>query len=190
MDQPDEEIHFTLDPQAEGETLPQSKEDELIPITYVYPTNQSGCCPYVQYFSYDLSTQMKPQASEAPTGNSLSTQNVTFHDYSPGATVSVASQYDDVHNETIENDLDLNNFFSRPVLISFVEWQVGNGAGILSANVNPWSLYFRNKRVSMSDILSMDHHYIMVGLWHITHLCQAMMMLVGQGVLTLFRCKI
>jgi hypothetical protein len=152
MSQPEEEIHFTLDPQTEEEILPQSKEEvmlpTLIPVTYVSPYTNSNCCPYTQYFTYDVASDIKPQASEGPTGHSLSTQNVTFHDYSPGATVTVASQYDDVHNETIENDLDLNNFFSRPVLIAFSEWQVGNGAGILSSNVNPWSLYFRNKRVS------------------------------------------
>lgn len=152
MDQPEEEIHFSLDPQTEEDILPQSKEEvtspALIPVTYVFPHTNSYCCPYSQYFTYDVASDIKPQASEGPTGNRLSTQNVTFHDYSPGATVSVPSQYDDVHNETIENDLDLNNFFSRPVLIAFSEWQVGNGAGILSSNVNPWSLYFRNKRVS------------------------------------------
>jgi len=154
MDQPEEEIHFSLDPQAEDVVLPQSKEERLlpVPITYLMPAKHlmNECCPYTQYLSYEYTSQpkFKPQASEHPTGSSLSTQNVTFHDYSPGATVSVASQYDDVHNETIENDLDLNNFFSRPVLIAFSEWQVGNGAGILSSNVNPWSLYFRNKRVS------------------------------------------
>lgn len=152
MNQSEEEIHFTLDPHTEEEILPQSKEEvsspTLIPVTHVFPHVNSYCCPYTQYFTYDVASEIKPQASESPTGNKLSTQNVTFHDYSPGATVSVESNYDDVHNETIENDLDLNNFFSRPVLIAFTEWQVGNGAGILSANLNPWSLYFRNKRVS------------------------------------------
>lgn len=152
MDQPQEEIHFTLDPQTEEQVFPQSKEEvtpsTLIPVTYVFPHTNTHCCPYMQYYTYDVVSDIKPQASEGPTGNKLTTQNVTFHDYSPGATVSVESNYDDVHNETIENDLDLNNFFSRPVLIAFTEWQVGNGAGILSANLNPWSLYFRNKRVS------------------------------------------
>lgn len=152
MDQPDEEIHFSLDPQTEEQILPQSKEEvktpTLIPVTYVFPHTNSYCCPYSQYFTYDVASDIKPQAHEMPTSNKMTTQNVTFHDYSPGATVSVDSNYDDVHNETIENDLDLNNFFSRPVLISFSEWQVGNGAGILTSNLNPWSLYFRNKRVS------------------------------------------
>lgn len=151
MEQPEEEIHFSLDPQTQEDVVPQSKEDlpvGLIPVTYMFPHGNSYCCPYTQYFTYDVSNEIKPQASELPTGNMLSTQNVTFHDYSPGATVAVSSQYDDVHNETIENDLDLNNFFSRPVLIAFTEWQVGNGAGILSSNVNPWSSYFRNPRVS------------------------------------------
>jgi len=69
-------------------------------------------------------------------------------DYSPGATYQVESSYDEVHTETIENDLDLNNFFSRPVLVGSLKWTVGNGPGILLSNLNPWSLYWRNTRVA------------------------------------------
>ncbi|APG79028.1 hypothetical protein 2 [Changjiang crawfish virus 1] len=149
MSQPEEEIHFTLDPQTEEEMLPQSQEKQetnLIPVTYVFPHGNSYCCPYSQYFTYDPVTQMKPQSSEAATGHSMTTQNVTFHDYSPGATVVVPSEYDDVHSETIVNDLDLNNFFSRPVLARFYEWQVGTGAGYL-IGFNPWSFFWKNQRV-------------------------------------------
>lgn len=97
-----------------------------------------------QWFSHFV----VPQSHELLTMKSLSTQNVTFHDYSPGATVQVESSYDDVHAETIENDLDLNNFFSRPVLCASLKWTVGNGPGILLSNFNPWATYFRNPRVS------------------------------------------
>lgn len=149
MSQPEEEIHFTLDPQTEEEMLPQSQEKQeinLIPVTYVFPHGNSYCCPYSQYFTYDPVTQFKPQSSETVTGHSMTTQNVTFHDYSPGATVVVPSEYDDVHSETIVNDLDLNNFFSRPVLARFYEWQVGTGAGYL-IGFNPWSFFWKNQRV-------------------------------------------
>lgn len=151
MDQVEEEIHFTLDPQAEGETLPQSEEEvhktTLIPVTYVFPHYNSYCCPYSQYFTYEVASQNKPQSSEYATSQMTQTQNVTFHDYSPGATVTVPSEYDEVHSETIVNDLDLNNFFSRPVLARFYEWQVGTGAGYL-IGFNPWSFFWKNTRVS------------------------------------------
>lgn len=142
---PEEEVTFsTGDP-----LIPQSQEccgqfTDNLPI--VPPPSPVKQVPRVRekWFSH----YVVPQSREIMTGNTLTTQNVTFNDYSPGATYSVASQYDEVHQETIENDLDLNNFFSRPVLIGSTKWTVGNGPGALVQNLNPWSLYWRNPRVS------------------------------------------
>jgi hypothetical protein len=142
---PEEEVVFsTGDP-----LVPQSHEccgqfrQNIPPPPSLSPTQR---VPRIreQWFSHFV----VPQSHEIMTVNSLTTQNVTFHDYSPGATYQVESSYDEVHAETIENDLDLNNFFSRPVLAASLKWQVGNGPGILLSNFNPWSIYFRNSRVS------------------------------------------
>lgn len=87
-----------------------------------------------------------PQSKEETTEHSKGAQNVTFHDYSPGAMVVVPSEYDDVHNETIVNDLDLNNFFARPVLVGYHEWQVNTGPGYMFG-INPWVNFWKSKRV-------------------------------------------
>jgi hypothetical protein len=92
-------------------------------------------------------SQIKPQSSESTTSHRTSTQNVSFHDYSPGTTVAVHSEYDEVHRETIVNDLDLNNFFSRPILGRSFEWTVGSGPGYLFG-FNPWTWFWRNPRVA------------------------------------------
>ena len=87
-----------------------------------------------------------PQSREETTQHSKGAQNVSFHDYSPGATVIVPSEYDSVHNETIINDLDLNNFFARPVLVAYHEWQVNTGPGYMFG-FNPWVNFWKSKRV-------------------------------------------
>ena len=87
-----------------------------------------------------------PQSKEESTEHSKGAQNVTFHDYSPGAMVIVPSEYDEVHNETIVNDLNLNNFFARPVLIGYHEWQVNTGPGYMFG-LNPWVNFWKSKRV-------------------------------------------
>ena len=51
---------------------------------------------------------------------------------------------DDVHKTLDNNDADLNNFFSRPIKISTIDWQVGSTFG---ETINPWQLYFENLRV-------------------------------------------
>lgn len=140
---PEEEVVFsTRDP-----LVPQSQE--CCGSLYVPPPPPPSPVQKVprireQWFSHFV----VPQSRELLTVNNLTTQNVTFMDYSPGATYQVESSYDEVHTETIENDLDLNNFFSRPVLVGSLKWTVGNGPGILLSNLNPWSLYWRNTRVA------------------------------------------
>jgi hypothetical protein len=142
----EQEIEFSpIDPLA-----PQSQEGKefpnpVVPVTYLHYYGNGCCSQYVHFLPND---SVNPQSSEQSTGHSITTQNVTFHDYSPGAMVSVPSEMDSVRAETISNDLDLNNFFSRPVLIRFFEVQVGTNATTLVAGFNPWSLYFRNPRVA------------------------------------------
>lgn len=122
---PEEEVVFsTGDP-----LVPQSQE--CCGSLYVPPPPPPSPVQKVprireQWFSHFV----VPQSHELLTVNNLTTQNVTFMDYSPGATYQVESSYDEVHTETIENDLDLNNFFSRPVLVGSLKWTVGNGPGI------------------------------------------------------------
>lgn len=149
LNTPEEEVVF-----SEGDPLiPQSRECcKALRAALPHPPEILSPSPVVRaprlrndrWFSH----YVIPQSHELMTVNSLTTQNVTFHDYSPGATYHVESSYDEVHAETIENDLDLNNFFSRPVLCASLKWTVGNGPGILLSNFNPWATYFRNPRVS------------------------------------------
>jgi hypothetical protein len=90
--------------------------------------------------------QFSPHSGEAPVSHDTYTQNVTFQDYSPGTVISTPSVMDSLRSEVTTNDLDLNNFFSRPVLIDRVSIPPGSPEGLVNS-FDPWSLFFNNKRV-------------------------------------------
>lgn len=72
-------------------------------------------------------------------------QNVMFSQQLPEYRYSVDSVADPTRRLQDANDATLENFFSRPLKIHEEEW--GTGAA-LAFDIDPWSLYFENPRVS------------------------------------------
>lgn len=87
-----------------------------------------------------------PHSHEQATAHDTYAENAVFQDYSPGTNLIVESSFDEAHEETVKNNLPLQKFFNRPVLIQHYEWQVNTLPAV--PPVNPWLSYFRNKRVA------------------------------------------
>jgi len=96
-----------------------------------------------------------PQASElSATGpeegvpaESSRAQNVQFADAHPGFVDDRGwTNSDPLRDSTLMKDASLEDFFSRPIKITELEWKVGTGTP-LHLTFNPWELYFGNKRV-------------------------------------------
>lgn len=71
-------------------------------------------------------------------------QNVKFNDQIAPYSVDVHKTMDPTRRLQDSNDSSLANFFSRPVKIYEAEWGTGTS---LAFDIDPWSLYFNNKRV-------------------------------------------
>jgi hypothetical protein len=80
--------------------------------------------------------------SRAPTA--LSEQNVSFADANASYSYHVDSEPDATFKVSDSNDADLNNFFSRPLKVTSIDWATGS---TLFTTFNPWQLYFENPRV-------------------------------------------
>lgn len=72
-------------------------------------------------------------------------ENVKFSDQIDPYLYSVESVIDPTRKLQDSNDATLQNFFSRPIKIATHEWGVNSN---LSFDINPWSLYFGNPRVT------------------------------------------
>jgi len=72
-------------------------------------------------------------------------ENVDFSDQMDPYMYDVESNADSTRRLQDTNDATLDNFFKRPIKIYEGEWGTGT---ILSANFDPWSLYFDNPRVA------------------------------------------
>jgi hypothetical protein len=72
-------------------------------------------------------------------------QNVTFNDQNAGYTYSVPSSIDETRTNTDADDVDLGDFFSRPLKIATYEWST---TITFYEIFNPWKLFLENKRVS------------------------------------------
>jgi hypothetical protein len=89
----------------------------------------------------------------APESGIVYTQNdsemktqgtVQFLDGNPSFTTGVSSEIDSSRYEAHDPNVDIQNFFKRPVKITDIEWAVG---GNVKTEFDPWELWFRNKRV-------------------------------------------
>lgn len=72
-------------------------------------------------------------------------ENVKFLDGNEGHEDERGTYIDPLRDSTMIQDVTLGDFMSRPVKISELVWEVGNG---VSFTFNPWSLFFANPRVS------------------------------------------
>lgn len=67
-------------------------------------------------------------------------QNVSFNDQSAGYKYEITSSIDSTRTNTDANDVDLGNFFERPLKIASYEWST---TITLFETFNPWTLFFR-----------------------------------------------
>lgn len=72
-------------------------------------------------------------------------ENVKFSDQVDPYLYSVESVIDPTRKLQDSNDATLQNFFSRPIKIATRDWGTNTTLGF---DINPWSLYFGNPRVS------------------------------------------
>jgi len=87
------------------------------------------------------------QAEESVVYNSLpmtQRENVAFEDGDAGHSYDLDDYMDPTRMMQDSDDVDLGNFFSRPIKVFSTEWGINL---TLAANFNPWSVYFNNPRV-------------------------------------------
>lgn len=90
---------------------------------------------------------LMPESGIVYTANDSETKvqgTVQFLDGNPSYVTGVDSLPDPSRLEAHDPNVDIQNFFKRPVKITDVEWSVGGG---IATQFNPWELWFRNKRV-------------------------------------------
>ena len=76
--------------------------------------------------------------------NEMRNQNITFSDEDYSYMYDIDGRVDPTRRLQDTDDASLENFFSRPIKISEEEWGTGT---TLSYSVDPWELYWQNKRV-------------------------------------------
>jgi hypothetical protein len=72
-------------------------------------------------------------------------ENVQFSDKDDPYVYDMVSNMDPTRSLQDSNDASLENFFSRPIKIAEQEWSTSTSLGF---DLDPWSLYFDNPRVS------------------------------------------
>lgn len=72
-------------------------------------------------------------------------QNLMFTDMNPAYESCLESRYDEVRQMVDNTDATLANFFSRPIRIERITWDLNT---TLFTDLNPWTMYFSNPRVA------------------------------------------
>ncbi len=76
--------------------------------------------------------------------NETQQEVVSFSDQTQQWTYAVDTRLDSMHTSIDSADASLENFFSRPIKLTSINWTVGSTFG---TTINPWTLYFTNPRV-------------------------------------------
>lgn len=97
------------------------------------------------WYYYRLATTLNQNFTVETANPSLKEQNVTFNDQSAGYVHSLNSVIDTTRTNTDAHDVELGNFFERPLKIASYEWST---TVTFFENFNPWSLYLGNPRVA------------------------------------------
>jgi hypothetical protein len=96
---------------------------------------QSGFQPYQPQSGVDISMS---------TNSTITARNINFIEGDVPNVATVPSAKDSTYLQRQTNDVDLNNFFSRPSVIYTYQW----GTGLLPYELfNPWTAYFNQPRV-------------------------------------------
>lgn len=94
-----------------------------------------------EYLNKTKTGIIEPQAD---MGTTQIEQNVTFIDDQPGMEDDYGSTIDSLRDAPMTSEHSLNDFFSRPIRIGTVDWNVGED---LNSTYLPWFQYFSNPRV-------------------------------------------
>lgn len=99
--------------------------------------------PIDPLFRYEAQSGPEGQMIGMP-GNEEVEQNILFKDQMPGYSVDIESPDDPTRQLQDTSDVELADFFERPVKIYDERWGTGT---VLNASFNPWEKFFENKRV-------------------------------------------
>jgi len=94
---------------------------------------------------FRLATTLNQNFSVEIANSSLKEQNVSFNDQSAGYVHSLNSVIDSTRTNVDAYDVELGNFFERPLKIATYEWST---TITFFQDFNPWSLYLENPRVA------------------------------------------
>ncbi|APG78056.1 hypothetical protein 2 [Wenzhou picorna-like virus 7] len=97
------------------------------------------------YYTTDFVVQSGEERVISMTNNELKTSNLKFSDEQMLNAYSVQPSEDVTRKSEDTSDVQLSDFFKRPVKIREYEWGTGT---TLSQIFDPWELFFNNKRVS------------------------------------------
>lgn len=91
-------------------------------------------------------TETHPLYAESNTASRLESQTVTFRDAAAEWQVGYTPSEDSTRDLTYHGDVELSDFFARPVQIKAYTWTPGSTW--TTDTFDPWKLYFANPRVS------------------------------------------
>lgn len=110
--------------------------------------SESPVCPISELHMQNERTVLHPQSGNASQSimsmGDAEYQNVKFSDQTTDHAVDVGGTIDATRKFQDSDDATLQNFFSRPIKITTVDWTTTTTA---YGRFNPWALYFNNPRV-------------------------------------------
>jgi hypothetical protein len=112
-----------------------------------------------------------------PGDATISTQNMSFIDNSPGQMDSRGTDMDPTRNLGFMSDTTLDNFFSRPVKIFTTEWDISTP---LFKRFNPWKLFWENSK----NIDKIKNYYLLKCTMHIKLLINGNAFYYGRAILS------
>lgn len=90
------------------------------------------------------SEDRKPLDMDMSTDLMAKHENVSFEDANAGHADTRGAHVDPIRDHIMLQDATLDDFFSRPLKITEMQWTPGNSLGF---RFNPWTLFFENSRV-------------------------------------------
>jgi len=126
--------------------------------------------------SSSMNNTNKIFSSGTTEGTQLSTQNVTIRDNVPGHMDSRGSAMDSTRSVGFVQDVPLSEFFSRPVRIVEMDWNV---ASPLFYRFNPWSLFWENPR----NLEKLRNYYLLKATMHVKVLVNGNAFYYGRAIL-------
>lgn len=111
----------------------------------VFHTNETAARVDDIQWNYSPQSGVTSDTSVLTDSNSMKQHNMKFSDQNAEYVNELNCVMDESRKLQDTDDIDLSDFFSRPVKINQTSWGTGT---ILDQTIDPWSLYFNNKRVA------------------------------------------